>query len=118
MTDATAPDAFVSIQITNSSGAVVFSLVGRLGDTVSGSSVLLTPGEYNVTVAVIGTSGTKVPSVSYRISGGDISDPVGPAKADPLEEPMYPCPGDPSVNCYCYPDGTYSTVPYHFSSTS
>ena len=39
----------VSMQIYDSTGAVVFSLIGRLGETVSGASILLTPGAYQVT---------------------------------------------------------------------
>jgi hypothetical protein len=107
-------NAHVSVQITNSAGAVVFSLMGRLGETVSGASVLLTPGAYQVTVSVVGTTDT-VPPINYELSGAQISDAIGPAPSDPVEEPMYPCPGNTAVDCYCYPDGTYSTVPYEIS---
>ena len=116
-TDGVPTNAQVSMQIYNSAGAVVFSLTGRVGDTVSGASVLLTPGSYNVTISVLGTSGAAVPSIGYHLSGGNLSDPIGPASADPTEEPMYPCPGNPAVDCYCYPNGTYSTTPYQVSST-
>jgi hypothetical protein len=117
-TAGTAPaGAQVSVQIFNSSGAVVFSLIGRLGETVSGASILLTPGQYQVTVSVINTGTGTVPSIAYQVNGGSISDPIGPAQADPVEEPMYPCPGNSSVDCYCYPDGTLSTVPYEVSDT-
>jgi hypothetical protein len=105
----------VSMQIYDSTGALVFSLIGRLGETVSGSSVLLTPGAYHVTISVVNSSGTTVPSIAYQVSGGSLSDPIGPASSDPVEEPMYPCPGDPAVDCYCYPNGVYSTTPYQFS---
>jgi hypothetical protein len=116
--DVTSTNTQVNMQIYNSTGAIVFSLIGRLGETVSGASVLLTPGAYQVTISVINSSGTTVPSIAYQVSGGSISDPIGPAPSDPVEEPMYPCPCDPSVDCYCYPDGTYSTTPYEFSKTS
>jgi hypothetical protein len=101
-----------SVEITNSSGAVVFHLIGNLAQTVSGASVVLTPGPYTVSISVINATGAQVPAIAYQLTGGSISDPIGPAAADPAEEPMYPCPGDPAVNCYCFPDGTYSTTPY------
>jgi hypothetical protein len=114
----TSSNAQVSLQITDSTGAVVYSLIGALGQTVSGASVLLTPGQYQVSISVINMSGTSVPSIAYQLTGGSISDPIGIGTKDPVEEPMYPCPGDPSVDCYCYPDGTYSTTPYDFSKSS
>jgi hypothetical protein len=107
----------VGMQIYDKTGAVVLSLIGRLGETVSGASILLTPGAYRVTISVVNSSGTAVPSIAYQVSGGSLSDPIGIASSDPAEEPMYPCPGDPSVDCYCYPDGTYSTTPYQASPT-
>ncbi len=58
-----------------------------------------------------------MPSIAYQLSGGSISDPIGVGSKDPVEEPLYPCPGDPTMNCYCYPNGEYSTIPYEFSST-
>jgi Matrixin len=105
----------VSMQIYDRTGAVIFSLIGRLGETVSGASILLTPGAYHVTISVVNSSGTAVPSIAYQMSGGSLSDPIGIATSDPAEEPMYPCPGNPAVDCYCYPDGTYSTTPYQAS---
>ncbi len=108
----------VSLQITDATGAVVYSLVGMLGETFSGASVLLTPGEYQVSISVITTNGSNVPTIAYQLNGGSISDPIGVSTTNPVEEPMYPCPGNPSVDCYCYPDGTYSTTPYQFSTTS
>ena len=116
-TDSAPGNAQVSVQIYNSSGAVVFSLIGRLGETVSGASILLTPGQYQVSVSVINTGSGVVPTVAYQVNGGSVSDPIGPVSADPVEEPMYPCPGNSSVDCYCYPDGTFSTVPYEVAST-
>ena len=96
---------------------LVFSLIGGLGETVSGASVLLTPGQYQVNISVVNTGNGPVPSIAYHVTGGSLSDPIGPAASDPVEEPMYPCPGNPAVNCFCYPDGTYSTVPYEMSQT-
>jgi hypothetical protein len=108
----------VSMQIYDSTGAVVFSLIGRLGETVSDASILLTPGAYQVTISVINSSGKAVPSIAYQVTGGSLSDPIGISPSDPVEEPMYPCPGDPSVDCYCYPDGMFSTTPYEIAKAS
>jgi hypothetical protein len=116
-TAGSASGVHVLMQIYDSTGQLVFTLAGPVGKTVSGASVLLTPGQYRVRFSVVNSSGTAPPPISYSLNGASISDPIGAAKSDPTDEPMYPCPGDPSVNCYCYPDGTYHTTPYHFSSS-
>ena len=112
------PNIQVSLQIANSTGAVVLTLVGSLGETVSGAAVLLTPGAYQVSISVVNPNGTAVPSIAYQVTGGSVTDPIGVGSKDPVEQPMYPCPGNPSVNCYCYPNGVYSTTPYRFSTKS
>ena len=109
--------AEVSLEIFDSTGQLVFSLVGPVGETVSGASVLLTPGQYQVSISVVNSSGAMLPPISYRLRGSNISDPIGPAPEDPTTEPMYQCPDNPAVYCYCYPNGTYSTSPYEFTST-
>jgi hypothetical protein len=115
--DVTSTNTLISMQIFDSTGAVIFSLIGRLGETVSGASILLTPGAYQVTISVVNSSGSTVPSIAYQVDGGSLSDPIGPVSTDPIEEPMYPCPGEAAVNCYCYPDGFVSTMPFEFSMT-
>jgi Matrixin len=113
----TPTNAQVQLEIYNSTGQLVFSLAGGVGNTVSGASVLLTPGEYQVLVSAANAGGAAWPTISFSLRGANLSDPIGPTPSDPTNEPMYPCPNDPSVYCYCYPDGTYSTTPYEFSST-
>ncbi|HZW30889.1 MAG TPA: matrixin family metalloprotease [Isosphaeraceae bacterium] len=110
-------DAQVLLEIWNSSGQLVFSLFGPAGQTVSGASVLLTPGQYQVSFSIVNASGA-APPIGYRLWGANLSDPIGPASSDPTTEPMYPCPNDPSVYCYCYPDGTYGTTPYEYSPSN
>jgi hypothetical protein len=110
-------NALVRLEILDGNGQVVFSLTGAPGQTVSGASVLLTPGEYEVLISITGNTGTTVPAIGYSLRGANLSDPIGPTASDPTDQPMYPCPNDPSVYCYCYPDGTYSTSPYVLSST-
>jgi Matrixin len=108
--------AEVSLEIFDSTGRLVFSLVGPVGETVSGASVLLKPGQYQVSISVVNSSGGVLPPISYLLRGSNISDPIGPAPEDPTTEPMYQCPDNPAVYCYCYPNGTYSTSPYEFTS--
>jgi hypothetical protein len=115
-TTAASSNAQVDIQITDSNGRVVYSSSDSSGGTTSGAGVMLTPGAYQVTISLAASSGGPVPVVAYSLTGQDISDPIGPARSDPSEEPMYPCPGNPAVNCYCYPNGTYSTVPYQYAA--
>jgi hypothetical protein len=110
--------AEVSLEIFDSTGRLVFSLVDPVGKTVSGASLLLTPGQYQVSISVVNPSGAALPPIRYRLRGSNISDPIGPAPEDPTNQPMYQCPDDPGVYCYCYPDGTYSTNPYEFSNTN
>jgi hypothetical protein len=111
----TASGVSVLLQIYDSTGQLVFTLAGRVGETVSGASVLLTPGQYRVRFSVVNPNGVALPPITYSLNGASLSDPIGASPKDPTDEPMYPCPGDPSVMCYCYPDGTYHTTPYQIS---
>jgi hypothetical protein len=106
--------AQVSVQIVDSSGQLVFSLIGQIGQTVSGASILLTPGTYQVSVSIVNAKG-KVPPISYWLGGASLSEPIGVAPKDPTNEPMSPCPGNPSVMCYCYNSDVYTTSPYLFA---
>ena len=58
-TDGTSSNAQVCVEIFNSSGVLVFSLIGGLGETVSGTSVLLTPAAYQVNITVVGAAGPR-----------------------------------------------------------
>jgi Matrixin len=110
-------DAQVSVEILNSAGGLVFSLAGPVGETVSAASVLLTPGQYQLIISAVSASGALVPPVNYRLRGANLSDPIGPVADDPVVQPVYQCPENPAVYCYCYPDGTTSTNPYDFSGS-
>ena len=112
-----ATSAQVLMQIYDSTGRLVFSLVGGVGQTVSGASVLLTPGEYQVLFSAVNAGGATLPMIRYNLRGANLSDPIGPTTSDPTNEPMYPCPDNPSVYCYCYPNGVFYT-PYEFSSAN
>jgi hypothetical protein len=114
-TAAISTDAQVSVEILNGSGQVMFSLVGPVGETVSAASVLLAAGQYQVNISVVSAGGAVLPLISYRLRGANLSDPIGPVADDPVVEPVYQCPDNPAVYCYCYPDGTVSSNPYDFS---
>ena len=106
------------MQIYDSTGAVVFSLIGRLGETVSGASILLTPGAYQVTISVVNSSGTTVPSIAYQLSGGSLSDPIGTGLVGPGRGTHVSVPGQPRGRLLLLPRWSYSTAPYEFSSTT
>jgi Matrixin len=114
-TAAMSTDAQVSVEIFNSAGQLVFSLAGPVGETVSAASVLLTAGQYQLSISVVSASGAVLPLTNYRLRGANLSDPIGPTADDPVVEPVYQCPDNPAVYCYCYPDGTVSSSPYDFS---
>ncbi len=112
-----APNAQVIMHIYNSAGRLVFSLAGQAGETFSGASTLLTPGQYQVTFSAVSASGAAISSIGYRLFGASISDPIGPSSSDATEEPMYQSSSSP-VASYQYPDGTSTTKPYYFSKTT
>lgn len=78
----------VTMTITNSSGQVVFSSTGGLNQTFSGASVILLPGAYSVSISAVSTVGAALPSISFPLFGASISDAIGIAPSDPVEEPM------------------------------
>src|SRR6202042_74174 len=86
--------AQVSVQIFDSSGQVVFSLIGQIGQTVSGASILLTPGTYQVSVSIVNVKG-KVPPISYWLGGASLSEPIGVTRKPRRTEPCLRCPGTP-----------------------
>jgi hypothetical protein len=104
------PDGRVRMEITNQSGDVVFALAVDDGQTASGSSVFLTPGEYRARFTLEVSAGPPPSPTSFQLRGLGISDPVGPVLDDPTFNPMYVCPNDPSL--YCYPGGTQSNNSY------
>lgn len=105
-----AQDAQVRMEIFDGDGRLVFSLVGRAGETVSDSSVFLTPGEYRARFTVESTGGGPPPVLPYRLRGINLTDPIGPAIEDPLLDPMYVCEEDPSQ--FCYPGDIISVDPF------
>jgi hypothetical protein len=101
----------VRMELRDGQDRVLSSLTARAGNTVSGTSILLTPGEYRVSFRVEVPCGP-LPTLSYRLRGVNLSDPIGPCPDDPSMRPEYTS-EDPGM--YSYPDSTTSQDPYHYS---
>jgi hypothetical protein len=99
----------VQMTITDSKGNVVFRLAAAAGQTVTGPPVLLGPGAYAVSFAVV-TPGSAPGALSFQLRGGSITDPIGPVITDPTYTPTYTDPGN--LFLYYYPDGTVSVTPF------
>lgn len=100
----------VRMTLTNAAGTVMLDLTAAAGDTVSGPSVLLTPGAYTVRFTAIGTG---LAPISFAVSGNRTSDPVGPVVDDPTLEPTYRDPLNPNQFIYP-PNGFVSTDPFYW----
>lgn len=93
--------SLVTMTMTNELGAVVASLNGRVGETVSGPAVLLTPGPYFIRYSASLPLGFSPVNFSFR--GLSISDPIGPVRQDRTMDPRYVDPKNP--NQFLYPNG-------------
>jgi hypothetical protein len=100
----------VQMTITDQYGNVVYSLTADAGDTVSGNTLLLTPGAYTLSFTVLGPSGVPVPTLAYSLMGESISDPIGAVIDDPTQTPIYTSPTGPGG--FQYPNGTQTSSPY------
>ena len=103
---ATGATGAVRMDIVNASGVSVFSLTAGVGETITGTSALLPPGEYVVRYSAVGTTGP----VSFVVRGAGISDPVGPLRDSATLIPQYQAPQDP--NKFLYPNGALTTAAY------
>jgi hypothetical protein len=97
-----------TMNVYDSAGNLVFTLTSQAGTTVSGPSVLLRPGAYHV--RFVAAPGALLPA--FRLSGLNLSDPIGAASNDPTMQPMYQSSSESSE--YSYPDGTTSSDPYEW----
>lgn len=103
---ATGTSGSVKMEILNSGGVAVFSLVAGVGETITGTSTLLPPGEYTVRYTSIDAND----KISFVVRGAGISDPVGPLRDSATLAPQYQAPTDP--NKFLYPNGTLTTAAY------
>ncbi len=98
--------AAVRMTVTNQAGATVFELAATAGDTVSGLSAFLPPGEYTVHITSVGSA----QPAGYSIRGAVQTDPIGPQPGNSLLAPTYPNPNNP--NGFLYPNGTATLDPF------
>lgn len=80
------PSAKVQMTITDASGNVLFILTAGTTEAVSGD-VALNPGTYCVRFALVSASGEPLPSLSFRLRGNTLTDPIGPESTDPAQDP-------------------------------
>lgn len=99
----------VRMTITDAAGMEVLGLTAAAGDTATGLSVLLRPGQYAVRFESVAGTGPAGP-LSFRVRGATLTDPVGPVTRDPTLAPQYATPGSPGT--YTYPSGTVTTLPF------
>lgn len=90
----------------------VFQLLAPAGNTTTGLSALLAPGEYRVTFAAVPGPSPTALSLGFQLVGSWLSDPVGPVASDPTLAPQYQAPQDP--NRFLYPDGTLTFDPFQW----
>jgi hypothetical protein len=98
----------VQMTITDATGKVVYTLTDPSGQTVTGPSVLLSPGAYTVLFSILTPAGAPG-SLTFQLRGGSITDPIGPVITNPTYTPMYTYPGNPFV--YYYPIPPSSMMP-------
>lgn len=96
----------VRMDIVNAIGAIVASQLTTVGDTTTGVSTLLTPGEYTVRFTTVGATGPLI----FSLRGSGLGDPVGPVKDSTTLTPQYVAPNDP--NQFLYPNGTLTSDPF------
>jgi hypothetical protein len=106
----------VQMTIKDANGNVVYSLTAAAGDTVSSNALLLTPGAYTLSFAVLAPPGVAVPTLSYSLMGESISDPIGAVVNDPTTQPIYTSPTTPGG--FQYPNNVQTTSPYLIAPTS
>ncbi|HEX3150088.1 MAG TPA: matrixin family metalloprotease [Gemmataceae bacterium] len=98
--------AAVNVTIKDSQGVSVFTLTALAGQTISGLSAFLAPGEYTVAVTSVGAADP----VTFALKGDVVSDPMGPRPDNTKLAPLYPDPNNPGG--YLYPNGTPTLIPF------
>jgi hypothetical protein len=76
-TSTTATTASVQMTIYDASGNVVYTLAAMAGDTRSLTG-FLPAGVYTIRFTAVAPSGATAPTMSYKLFGIDISDPISP----------------------------------------
>src|SRR5262245_50397176 len=81
-----AAGAAVRMTITDSAGHIVFTLTAGTTEAVS-ANVELRPGTYTVQFTGLPGANQTVPTLTYRLRGNVLSDPIGPQPSDPTADP-------------------------------
>jgi hypothetical protein len=103
--------ASVQFSLINAMGRTVFSLTAMAGDTVTATTRLIAPGKYRLRVTTAGPAG----SVDFTLSGGVITDPIGPQPVNSTTAPQYQDPTQSGSYLYpTSPTATQTTDPYLF----
>ncbi len=84
-------------------GRMVNRISAAPGETRSGTTVLLAPGDYRVVFRVAGSARARSPEVSFALEGTPVSWPIGPVVVDPTSEPALP-PADGTSDAPLNPD--------------
>jgi hypothetical protein len=106
-----APGAAVQLTIRDKTGKIVYSLTSAVGDMASGPALFLTPGAYTVNISAVNASGL---SLTYKLQGEGISDPIGPVIHDPTLAPIYSPPAGTPPGWFLYPGGFLTPAPFLF----
>lgn len=102
--------ASVQFSLINAAGRSVFSLTTTAGDTVTATTPLIAPGKYRLRVITAGPAG----AIDFSLSGGVITDPIGPQPVNSTTAPQYQNPTQPGSYLYPTSPTTQTTDPYLF----
>src|SRR6266852_5165725 len=82
-TSTTNPNAWVTMTVRNSGGAVVLFLMVQAGQPTVTADVFLKMGTYSVTFAGATSDGSAWSGINFTLTGDMISDPVGAYSTSP-----------------------------------
>lgn len=103
--------ATVQFSMVNAAGKTVFSMTGTVGDTITATTPLIAPGEYTLAMSITGPAGP----VEFTLSGGVITDPIGPRPVNSATAPQYTDPNQEGTYSYpTSPSSTQTSDPYLF----
>ncbi|MFM8580062.1 MAG: hypothetical protein ACKOFW_01005, partial [Planctomycetaceae bacterium] len=113
-----ASQAGVEVAVFTADGRLAYRLVSRTGDTRTAASLLLESGIYYVRVSGLAAPGGSLGTLSYRLSGTGITDPIGPTISDPTNDPSIDSSLPPAPGTTVLPEPPPSTSTGGTSSTT
>jgi hypothetical protein len=99
--------AAARLDLRDAQGQIVLTLRARGGETFTADAQLLPPGAYSATLTLEPGAGGQLDGMNFRVVGFSLSNPIGPAVVNPLVEPQYVSPNDPTT--FIYPGSWPST---------